>query len=74
MKYYGDPYKVGDLALQVRLVIYISTVIPTLFTNIETWSTITSKEIDQLEKMQKDILTSIMDLPKVHHTWDCYQN
>ena len=64
VKYYGDPYKVGDLALQVRLVIYISTVIPTLFTNIETWSTITSKEIDQLEKMQKDILTSIMDLPK----------
>ena len=30
-KYYGDPYKVGELALQVRLQIFESTIIPTIF-------------------------------------------
>ena len=64
IKYYGDPYKVGYLALQVRLTIYSSTAIPTLYTNVETWSTITKKEIEELEKIQKDILTSILELPK----------
>ena len=64
MKYYGDTYKVGNMALQVRLEIFESTVIPTIYHNVETWSKITGKEIEQLEKMQKDILTDIFELPK----------
>ena len=63
MKYYGDTYKVGNMALQVRLEIFESTVIPTIYHNVETWSRITRKEIEQLDKMQKDILTSIFEIP-----------
>ena len=64
MKYYGDTYKVGNMAFQVRLEIFESTVIPTIYHNVETWSKITGKEIEKLEKMQKDILTDIFELPK----------
>ena len=64
IKYYGDPYQVGQLALQVRLVIFNIIAIPTLFTNIETWSRINAKEVEQLEKIQKDVLTDILELPK----------
>ena len=64
VKYYGDPYKVGHMALQVRLTIYKSTIIHSVYTNVETWSKISKKEIEQLEKMQKDIITAIFELPK----------
>ena len=30
IKFYGDPYKVGNMALQVRIQIFQSTVIPTI--------------------------------------------
>ena len=63
VKHYGDPYKVGNLALQVRITIYSSVVIPTLFTNIETWSRISTREMEELEKIQKDSLTWILELP-----------
>ena len=69
VKYYGDPYKVGHLALQVRLTIYNLTVIPTIFTNIETWSTVTEKEIEELEKIQREALTSIFELPRSTPYW-----
>ena len=64
MKYYGDSYKVGNMVYQVRMQIFESTVVPTIYHNVETWSKITKKEIEQLERMQKDILTDMMDLPK----------
>ena len=63
IKQYGDSHKVGHLALQVRLQIYNSTVIPTIYTNIETWSKVTNKEMEQLERMQRNILTTILELP-----------
>ena len=62
-KYYGDPYKVGYLALQVRLEIYKSTIIPTIYTHIETWSKTSKSEMERLEKMQRKIITSICELP-----------
>ena len=40
MKYYGDPYKVGHMAFQVRVQIFQSTVIPTIYHDIEAWSKI----------------------------------
>ena len=64
MKYYGDSYKVGNMVYQVRMQIFESTVIPTIYHNVETWSKITKKEIEQLKIMQKDIITDMMDLPK----------
>ena len=64
IKYYGDSYKVGNMVYQVRMQIFESTVVQTIYHNVETWSKITKKEIEQLERMQKDILTEMMELPK----------
>ena len=64
IKYYGDTYKVGNMALQVRMQIFESTVTQTIYHKVETWSKITNKELERLEKMQKDILTDILEIPK----------
>ena len=63
MKYYGDPYKVGHMAFQVRVQIFQSTVIPTIYHDIEAWSKISQKDIDKLDKIQKTVLTSTLELP-----------
>ena len=34
-----------------------------MFTNIETWSKISKNELEELEKMQRNILISILELP-----------
>ena len=63
IKFYGDPYKVGNMALQVRIQIFQSTVIPTIYHDIEAWSKISKKDIENLDKIQRTVLTSIMELP-----------
>ena len=60
---YGDEGKVGNLALEVRLKIYETVVVPTLFANIETWSNIAEKEYKEMESMQSKILRGIFELP-----------
>ena len=63
IKFYGDVYKVGNMAHQVRLEIFQSTVIQTVYHEVESWSNVNKKEIQNLEKIQKDVLTSILELP-----------
>ena len=63
IKYYGDPYRVGNMALQVRIQIFQSTVIPTIYHDIEAWSKISKKDIEKLDRIQKTVLTSILELP-----------
>ena len=63
IKFYGDPYKVGNMAFQVRIQIFQSTVIPTIYHDIEAWSKISKKDIEKLDKIQKTVLTSILELP-----------
>ena len=63
MKYYGDPYKVGQMAFQVRVQIFQSTVIPTIYHDIEACSKISQKDIEKLDKIQKTVLTSTLELP-----------
>ncbi|MEL6606459.1 MAG: reverse transcriptase domain-containing protein, partial [Cyanobacteria bacterium J06614_10] len=58
---YGDNNKVGKMALEVRLKIYETVVVPTLFANVETWSTITEKEMDELENIQYKVLKRVME-------------
>ena len=64
IKYYGDTYKVGNMAPQVRMEIFQSTVIPTIFHDVEGWSKISKKDIEELERIQKNVLTAILDMPK----------
>jgi hypothetical protein len=55
IKYYGDVYKVGNMAHQVRIEIFQSAAVQTIFHDVEAWSKVTQKEIDSLEKIQKDV-------------------
>ena len=63
IKYYGDPYRVGNMSTQVRMQIFRSTAVQTIYHEIEAWSKITDKQIEKLEKIQKNILTTILELP-----------
>ena len=63
IKRYGDESKVGMLALEVRKKIYETVVVPTLFANVETWSTVNENERKELESMQYRILRGMFELP-----------
>ena len=51
---YGE--MAGELYFQVIIKILETVIIPTLINNAETWTNITNKEMDEIEKMQKTIL------------------
>ena len=55
---------VGGLALEVWQKIYETVVVPTLFANLETWSTISENERKKLENMQFRILRGMFELPQ----------
>ena len=63
MMRYGDQTVVGDKALYVRLTIMETMIVPTILNNTEMWTNITKQEIEIIEKMQMDILTSLFHLP-----------
>ena len=56
---YGNKEKVGNMALEVRIKIYETVVVPTLFANIETWGKISEKDLKQLEGIQAKVLRGI---------------
>ena len=64
IKHYGDVRKVGNMAHQVRIEIYQNAAVLTILHDLEGWSKIGRKQIEALEKIQKDTLTSILELPK----------
>ena len=47
--------------MSIRLKIYHTIVIPTLYHNVETWSKINKTEMNRLEEMQRKILRSICE-------------
>ena len=53
---YGDKEKVGNMALEVRIKIYETVVVPTLFANIETWGRVSEKDLKELERLQAKVL------------------
>ena len=55
---------VGRLAVESRLNLLEVVIIPTILHNIEGYSTITKKEMQQLEAVQHQILTGILELPR----------
>ena len=70
IKRYGNENIVGGLALEVRQKIYETVVVPTLFANVETWSTISENERKELENMQFRILRDKFELPQCTPYWD----
>ena len=61
IKVYGNEFKLGKYALITRIKIYKTVVIPTIYHNIETWSNINKKEMEQLEQIQATILKRITE-------------
>ena len=58
---YGDESKVGTMALEVRLKIFETVVVPTIFANVETWGSIKEEEIKELERIQGKIIRRILE-------------
>ena len=61
IKFYGNEYKLGKYTFSTRIKLYKTIIIPTLFYNIETWSSIDKREMNELEKMQATIIKSICE-------------
>ena len=62
VKFFSVSAPVGDKALNVRLTIMETMIMPTILINTETWTNKTKQEMEIIEKMQKDILTSLFHL------------
>ena len=60
IKHYGDTYKVGNMAPQVRMEIFQSTVIPTIFH--EGWSKISKKDIERVRLLAKIVTSSLTSI------------
>ena len=46
---YGDANKVGPMAIEIRMKMYETLVVPTIFANIETWGVIKENEMKELK-------------------------
>ena len=63
-KFYGNEYRLGKYTLLTRIKIYKTMIIPTIYHNIETWSRISKKELNELEGIQGTILKAICEQRK----------
>ena len=59
IKIYGNENLLGRYAMITRINIYKTVVRPTMVHNVESWNTITRNELNELEKMQANILKRI---------------
>lgn len=64
LHFYGNEYIIGKYALEIRIKIYKTIVIPTVYHNIQTWSNISKSELKELEGIQGYILKRMCELPK----------
>ena len=62
IKLYGNEFKIGKYTMTTRLKIYKTIVRPAVFHNIEGWSKINKKEINELENIQATILKKICEM------------
>ena len=68
-KRYGNPYCLGKFAISARLTIYEIVIFPTIFYGLETWTCISEKNIERIEKIQAKILTGIFELSEKTPYW-----
>ena len=66
---YGDECIVGNEAIRTRIKLYQTIVVPSIFHNIETWSNISKKEINELESVQGRMLRSICEQSSTTPYW-----
>ena len=63
IKHQGSPTKVGVYAVEARLKLAQTVIIPSLLYNAEAFQQYKEKEIEELESIQLKILTSIFEVP-----------
>ena len=59
----GASEEVGIMAVQTRLKLYETTMIPSILYNIEACAKLADKEIKELEKIQHSVLVQLLELP-----------
>ena len=57
------------MSLQVRFKIYETVVVPTVFSNIETWGIMQENEVKELESIQYKILRGILEQKMTTPYW-----
>ena len=62
IKEYGNEYKIGKYAMKARIRIYQGVVIPTMYHLVETWSNISKSDWEELESMQKRVVTGMCEM------------
>ena len=63
------PHLVGRYELNAKLLVYESTVIKSLYYNIETWTNLRKSDAEQLEILQGQVLKGMLGLPKATPYW-----
>ena len=66
---YGSKHKVGDAAIKVKLKILEAVVMPALTYNMEIWTNLKDTEIKKMQKIQKMLLCSILQLESSTPYW-----
>ncbi len=69
LKRYGNPYQVGKLAIEIRIKLYKTVVFPSVYYAMETWSNVTKKELEEIEKIQGEILKGLLELRSTTPYW-----
>ncbi len=64
LKSIANFHNVGDMFVAVRLHLFESCVLPSLLYNLEAWTKQSKGEIKDLEKIQANILCTLLGLPK----------
>ena len=62
IKEYGNEHKIGKYAMKARIRIYQGVVVPTMYHLVETWSNITKSDWEELESMQKRVVTGMCEM------------
>ena len=65
----GREEMLGQLSTEAVITMYQRTVVPTLTYNLECWTKIEEKEIEQLEKIQDRVIKSALRLPPTTPYW-----
>ena len=65
----GASEEVGIMAVQARLKLYETTMLPSILYNVEAYAKLAEKEIKELERIQHSVLVQLLELPIVHNVY-----
>ena len=69
MVQYSSMVVQGKDSVETELLIMEAIIMPTILANSETWTKLTKREIEKLEKMEKKVLRKLLGVPKTTPYW-----